>query len=808
MNEIRREAGDKTKGFTLQKQRALALYFDELKANPDTRVNVAIEYKGDVYLQYKSEVYVEEQKNYNIARALSFNSPEILNTLVYFFKIWLETKKSINVKFGFYSTTKIAKEKSTKSTKKLNIDLPNISILELLKAKNYHADNLLDTISKYLTAEFEKQYKQDISKELDQITLQSFLELINWQFEMDNEKDLKDKVLEKIYESEFSKPQVDKVQIELIYAALMSFLEEKQDEDDILLKFLNRDKIENIFLKSANNTKLKSLKYLDIANITSEIQKPENYIERHLTKIEKSDQWASFFDKLSLPAIVKKNIEDKTPVRIIIKATAGQGKSTELDNLAYQIQQENIDLVPLRINIKNYNNNLHQFICSKYTFWEQLEKSNIFLLLDGLDEINPDVYQCFLSDFKHLLDSYPDLQVICTIRSNFESTIYNGNTLIFEEYHVHKLFENDILKYIDSNSNQSDALKELLKKPWAKNIIFSPFYLSELVKLSNANNNPVPNSLKEFYLIVINSRIYDDFNKYHGRINKETIFNSIKKIAVFMTLQGLNSIKLEEAKHILNLPNIELQTNPFFSLSENGFEKHLNFVHNNFQEFLTALWMADLEWHKMKSIIFNSEDGFLNTKLLNTTVLLFSILDIKDKKYTNLLESIKKTDYTILFYLEKELIPLPERLFYFKKFIEDGKNKNIAYLAGDFDARDLVTFIDHDSDGLTYIIDELTTLSSSSNHLQSVLYIISEFSIGSMSIRTKSIIRDLMSKYVIIPGFNELEYREMIDIIFQLGFFDENNLNSIIKRCPLIDRRYIFSRVIELIHDNKIQVGI
>ena len=51
MTTIKREAGDKTKGFTLQKQRALDLFFDEMKLNPNIHVNVAIEYKGDIYLQ-------------------------------------------------------------------------------------------------------------------------------------------------------------------------------------------------------------------------------------------------------------------------------------------------------------------------------------------------------------------------------------------------------------------------------------------------------------------------------------------------------------------------------------------------------------------------------------------------------------------------------------------------------------------------------------------------------------------------------------------------------------------------------------
>ena len=94
MTTIKREAGDKTKGFTLQKQRAIALFFDAIKSNVNAHINVAIEYKGDVYLQKDQVGYVEEQKNYDANSKFSFNSRQILNTLVYFLDIWFSESKA------------------------------------------------------------------------------------------------------------------------------------------------------------------------------------------------------------------------------------------------------------------------------------------------------------------------------------------------------------------------------------------------------------------------------------------------------------------------------------------------------------------------------------------------------------------------------------------------------------------------------------------------------------------------------------------------------------------------------------------
>lgn len=190
MTEKIREAGDKTKGFTLQKQRAIALFFDEVKSNPNTRVNVAIEYKGDVYLQNDQKGYVEEQKNYDEDKAFSFNSSQILNTLAYFFEIWLTKDKSQNIKFGFYSTSKIARENNTEKVKNLGITLPKEGVLKLAVEGKFSEDNLLDSVKKYLIAEYNEQYNEDITDKLDDTSLKTFLNLISWYFEQDNEKNM------------------------------------------------------------------------------------------------------------------------------------------------------------------------------------------------------------------------------------------------------------------------------------------------------------------------------------------------------------------------------------------------------------------------------------------------------------------------------------------------------------------------------------------------------------------------------------------------------------------------------------------
>jgi hypothetical protein len=264
----KREAGDKTKGFTLQKHRAIALFFDELKKNPNAHISVATEYKGDVYIQNEKilKPYVEEQKNYDNSTSFSFNNGEILNTLAYFLEIWIKEGNSGNMKFGFYTTNKIGKEYSVGKAKKFNITLPDKPVIRLLIDKEYREPNLLDTIRKYLIGEYKEQYEGfDITKNLEGDLLLIFLNSISWFFEQDDEKKYEEINLQNIKDSKWGEQIKAYYGHDQVLASLMFSLEKKQDEEDLVRKFLTTTEVENIFLKVSQGSPIndKAYKYLN-----------------------------------------------------------------------------------------------------------------------------------------------------------------------------------------------------------------------------------------------------------------------------------------------------------------------------------------------------------------------------------------------------------------------------------------------------------------------------------------------------------------------------------------------------------------
>lgn len=513
---------------------------------------------------------------------------------------------------------------------------------------------------------------------------------------------------------------------------------------------------------------------------------------------------AQFCERKTLLNLVKDRIKTDDIIRLILRASAGQGKSIELDNIAYEIRQLQLGIIPLKIYIKNYTSDLHLFISRKYPFWEDINKSQVMLLIDGVDELSPSSQQNFISDFNHLLESNTKLQIICTIRSNFDSNFFSRNKNPFEEYFLHPIFEKDVEDFINQHSQRTEELKKLIKKPWSKNIVSIPFYLTELVELSNETNKELPDNLRDFYMLIIKNRIKEDYYKYSKRLDKEDVFYTVQKIAIYMTLQGLNSIKVSKAKQLFSFSKEDFKTIPFFSIYEDGLDNHLSFLHNNFQEFLAAEWLSKFSYRCISTIIFNDLTGYLNTKLLNTTVILFSILDKQSDIYSLLNSKIRITDYTILFYVEKDRLPSPERLDIFKRFILDGKEKGLAYLAGDFNDQNLLNFIDYDMDGFDFIIEELKINRNSSNHFHSLLYLVSGFLKSKLTKRRTLTLLSLIEEFIVMKGLKETEYDILLEIVNQLNKFNEDFVNNVLKKCPLITHRLVLTKAIELIHQNKI----
>lgn len=258
---INRDAADKTKGFRLQKLRAVKLLLQTSSAISNVNFYyAAIEAEEDVTIFTTTDLItrqvIEEDKNYSTDSNLTIFSDAVLNTLVSFFDIyigkWHKSQSSVFT-FSFYTTTNFGKEKKKELANGSKIDLPDKPILEILKDSSAVTDELAATIKTILEEEYEKQYQKIPGnghyKTLEGMTIvdfKDFLGKINWLSGQEDESELQESTIKLVKSSKYYQINMSGKE-QLILAKLMDKIDEKQHFKDFAERFINSAEVELIF---------------------------------------------------------------------------------------------------------------------------------------------------------------------------------------------------------------------------------------------------------------------------------------------------------------------------------------------------------------------------------------------------------------------------------------------------------------------------------------------------------------------------------------------------------------------------------
>lgn len=256
--KINREASDKKKGFRLQKLRAAGLLLDSIERDDIVNVYAAVECEEDVYVRESTEsgeaTYVEEDKNYNKDSKFTFNSDQVLNTMVSFVDIWIQKRVDSNIVFGFYTTVGIGKESKTKKIIENGIQLPDKPILELLNESRFEYENLIDAASKLIKSEYLIQYKKsengDITtvKNFNNSDWIDFFKCIKWFFNEEDEINKEKEVLNKINRSKFYNANVVGRE-RFILDSLLELFDKRESSKSFIGKFVSSSDVETIYLR-------------------------------------------------------------------------------------------------------------------------------------------------------------------------------------------------------------------------------------------------------------------------------------------------------------------------------------------------------------------------------------------------------------------------------------------------------------------------------------------------------------------------------------------------------------------------------
>lgn len=257
---INRDAGDKSKGFRLQRLRAIKLLLEQMnKSNQNIAVFASTEYLDDVYIKTVTAdgviEYTEGDKNYDDSKRFSFMSKEVTNSLIIFLDNWLNCNFSDNLFYCFYTNVNYTYEIDSELLKTLNITLPQESILECL-IENKIDSKVIECIKKRIIHEYKKQYRGkkgmgylEVIKGFDDEKWKTFLSKIDWKFGQYDDKEL-EKSLKEILENRNFCESVDiNNKEELLIKLLIEEFSSREGFSDPLAQHVTVAHVENLLLK-------------------------------------------------------------------------------------------------------------------------------------------------------------------------------------------------------------------------------------------------------------------------------------------------------------------------------------------------------------------------------------------------------------------------------------------------------------------------------------------------------------------------------------------------------------------------------
>lgn len=393
---------------------------------------------------------------------------------------------------------------------------------------------------------------------------------------------------------------------------------------------------------------------------------PTNYVPRILTKIQ-SNQSIEFNEpnqQSTLIDILKNNGAKK----IFIKSDAGFGKTTELESVASYFSHKDKSYLPVLKLLKDYNKGTVEEILNKeVSDWKKIDFRNILLILDGFDEIEEINRKTLINSIEEFSRDHPQCSILISCRSNFIESVPIKD---FDIWELNEFDENSIRNYVNLLLECNEDIDAFMSEINSKNLLMwlkNPFILSYYVKCFQNNPEKLPNSRKELFKQVVDRFI--EIDQERGDFleeNKEVVFKMLQKLSFGMNLWGTKKISNEEFIELFP-DNHERQILKKSSLTI--YRQGIKFIHNNFQEYFTALTLSELNYSQIREIICFNNSEKIKPKWFNTISILIDIYNHTDD-FNELLILIINNQPTLLFSIEYKALNSEIRFKIFKSILE------------------------------------------------------------------------------------------------------------------------------------------
>lgn len=446
-------------------------------------------------------------------------------------------------------------------------------------------------------------------------------------------------------------------------------------------------------------------------------KQPYHYI---LRRVKVYNDSLTGIEQTAAGTTIAELIEQTGFLRMVLLGGAGLGKTTELQQVAWEISKRK--RYPIFVSLNNYisGRTIGQYFNPR---WNEIPSQQLVILMDGFDEIEPGSTMQAVRDIQAFAEQNPAVTIIVSSRTNFykkASSEEEGSTLRdFSPYLLEPFTQEDYKRYITKNLTfEYDCFYKEVTQNKLIPLLENPFFLIALAEIYAAKGKLNKNRS----LIIgqlIDRRLKNDIEHYKDTVkdiadNKDHILKILKGIAACMAVAGLRRITGKELLSLAsNQNNVNLikRATLFIKSNQRGYWQ---FEHSYFQEYLAAQQLACLNIDEIKRLITGSGSGHVIPTWQNTLTLLLSLIKPTDSLFSDLINWLVNTDPVALLDVELERLSedLREQIFrnvfnYYKDKLIWLDNTRISY-------EDYALF-GNIPDCIDFIVDEATN--SANEHI-------------------------------------------------------------------------------------------
>ena len=451
------------------------------------------------------------------------------------------------------------------------------------------------------------------------------------------------------------------------------------------------------------------------------IHKPvEGYIRRYCASDNNESNYLSYLlgtkERHTLADYVV-GIEPVGANKFILYSSAQTGKTTELKQLCWELQQSGLFL-PVCFEVRN-NTRLKRGDLPDFQYSGTRE---VVVVIDALDEVNGQKYEDLLEEIGGYAYDHPEIKIVLSCRSNYRR---ESQLNLFKELFLEELSTGDAIAHIDNVLGKGNGLFSVIRDNELRDFIKNPFFLNVLIDAYKDNPLKMPKTKVGIYRLFIEKSYRNERNgktvPLKAKHSFEESLKLLERVALGLSLTNAQTLSAEELREcLLNDDNVEECLRYDLIRCEDGL---YSFKHNAFREWLVANYLYRSGLKKAKQLATHP-NGRIKPEWYNIIMLWVSMYGIDRQEEINaILGWLKEASLDLVIYIDKEMLSETIRDEVFKGLLLEYKALGIRManiMTNDY--QDLLKF-GQSKGTVSFMVEEISEAHTGTAYYADLMYL-------------------------------------------------------------------------------------